>query len=73
MKEMSLSYSEAFHFLEFRHGPMSMVDHESLIVGFTNRSTFLYELPVFNDMKKLGQKSGGWKQCRESKQHRLSL
>lgn len=56
MKEMSLSYSEAFHFLEFRHGPMSMVDHESLIVGFTNRSTFLYELPVFNDMKKLGAK-----------------
>ena len=25
MKEMSLSHSEPFHFMEFRHGPMSMV------------------------------------------------
>ncbi len=25
MKEMTLTHSEPFHFLEFRHGPMSMV------------------------------------------------
>ncbi|MHB8806187.1 MAG: SIS domain-containing protein [Anaerolineaceae bacterium] len=54
MKEMSLSYSEAFHFLEFRHGPMSMVNHQSLIIGFTNQATYSFELPVFNDMQKLG-------------------
>jgi len=54
MKEMSLSYSEAFHFLEFRHGPMSMVNSQSLIVGFTNQATHAFELPVFHDMQKLG-------------------
>ncbi len=54
MKEMSLSYSEAFHFLEFRHGPMSMVNHQSLIVGFTSQNTISFELPVFYDMQKLG-------------------
>jgi glucosamine--fructose-6-phosphate aminotransferase (isomerizing) len=53
MKEMSLSYSEAFHFLEFRHGPMSMVNNRSLIVGFTNQATQKFELPVFRDMQKL--------------------
>jgi glucosamine--fructose-6-phosphate aminotransferase (isomerizing) len=54
MKEMSLSYSEAFHFLEFRHGPMSMVNPQSLIIGFTNDKSYSYELPVFRDMQKLG-------------------
>ena len=33
MKEMSLSYSEAYHSLEFRHGPMSMVGADSLVIG----------------------------------------
>ena len=33
MKEMSLSYSEAYHSLEFRHGPMSMVTERALVVG----------------------------------------
>ncbi len=57
MKEMSLSYSEAFHFMEFRHGPMSMVNKESLIIGFTNGSSLSFELPVFKDMQKLGGKT----------------
>ena len=33
MKEMSLSHSEPFHFLEFRHGPKSMVTETTLMVG----------------------------------------
>jgi glucosamine--fructose-6-phosphate aminotransferase (isomerizing) len=33
MKEMSLSHSEPFHFMEFRHGPMSMVTDTTAIVG----------------------------------------
>jgi len=59
MKEMSLSYSEAFHFLEFRHGPMSMVNNRSLIIGFTNKNTpsYPYEIAVFKDMQKLGGKT----------------
>ena len=38
MKEMTVSYSEAFHMLEFRHGPMSMVNHQSLVVGLVSDS-----------------------------------
>jgi glucosamine--fructose-6-phosphate aminotransferase (isomerizing) len=54
MKEMSLSYSEAYHFLEFRHGPMSMVDSSSLVVGLLEQEQTRYELNVLRDMKKLG-------------------
>jgi len=53
MKEMSLSYSEAYHFLEFRHGPMSMVNEVSLVTGLINSKVFAYEAPVMKDMKKL--------------------
>jgi glutamine---fructose-6-phosphate transaminase (isomerizing) len=54
IKEMSLSHSEAFHFLEFRHGPMSMVNKNALVVGFNDPSLKEYEFPVMADMKKLG-------------------
>ncbi len=33
MKEMSLSVAEPYHFMEFRHGPMSLVDGEHLVVA----------------------------------------
>jgi glutamine---fructose-6-phosphate transaminase (isomerizing) len=32
MKEMSQTVTEPFHFLEFRHGPISMVDNHTLVV-----------------------------------------
>jgi glucosamine--fructose-6-phosphate aminotransferase (isomerizing) len=54
MKEMSLSYSEAYHFLEFRHGPMAMVDSSSLVVGLLEPEQTRNELNVLRDMKKLG-------------------
>jgi len=54
MKEMSLSYSEAYHFLEFRHGPMSMVNKHSLIVAFMSDFGLDLELAVLQDMKKIG-------------------
>jgi glucosamine--fructose-6-phosphate aminotransferase (isomerizing) len=56
MKEMSLSYSEAFHFLEFRHGPMSMVNSRTLIVGLLSETAFLHEATVLKDMASLGAK-----------------
>jgi glucosamine--fructose-6-phosphate aminotransferase (isomerizing) len=34
MKEMSLSHSEPFHVLEFRHGPKSMVTEQTLVIAF---------------------------------------
>ena len=33
MKEMTLTHSEPFHFLEFRHGPKSMVCESALVAG----------------------------------------
>lgn len=54
MKEMSLSYSEAYHFLEFRHGPMSMVNKHSLVVGIIGKNNKHHEFQVLKDMKKLG-------------------
>lgn len=54
MKEMSLSYSEAFHFLEFRHGPMSMVNERTLIVGLLSETALPHELAVLADMRAMG-------------------
>lgn len=54
MKEMSLSYSEAFHFLEFRHGPKSMIEETSLVVGLLSSSARQEELAVLAEMKTLG-------------------
>ena len=50
MKEMSLSNSEAFHTLEFRHGPKSMVDDKTLIVGLVSESSDYQEIPVLQEM-----------------------
>lgn len=54
MKEMSLSYSEAYHFLEFRHGPMSMVNDKTLIVGLMSEKAFKHELRLLLEMRNLG-------------------
>lgn len=54
MKEMSLSYSEAFHFLEFRHGPKSMVDESTLVVGLISEGGQEQELAVLREMQELG-------------------
>lgn len=57
MKEMSLSYSEAYHFLEFRHGPMSVVNDSSIVIGLTDPQRAGYELPVLQDMRNLGART----------------
>jgi len=54
MKEMSLTHSEPFHFLEFRHGPMSMVTENAVIVGLVSEKNFHYEQAVLNEMQALG-------------------
>ena len=54
MKEMSLAYSEAFHPLEFRHGPMSMVSNQSLVVGLLSKNAYAQEIAVLNQMYGLG-------------------
>lgn len=57
MKEMSLSYSEAFHFMEFRHGPKSMVDGTTLVVGLVSDSAQGHELAVLKEAKELGART----------------
>jgi glutamine---fructose-6-phosphate transaminase (isomerizing) len=54
MKEMSLTHSEAFHFMEFRHGPKAMVNTNALIVGLLSEANEGYEHAVLMDIRDLG-------------------
>jgi glutamine---fructose-6-phosphate transaminase (isomerizing) len=54
VKEMSLSWVEAYHTLEFRHGPMSLVDDKTLVIGFTSETIYQPEIDVLRDLQKLG-------------------
>jgi glutamine---fructose-6-phosphate transaminase (isomerizing) len=54
MKEMTLTHSEPFHFLEFRHGPMSMVNEKAVVVGMLSDRNGLQEAKVLSEMKMLG-------------------
>ncbi|MBC7878782.1 MAG: SIS domain-containing protein [Anaerolineales bacterium] len=56
MKEMTLTHSEPFHFLEFRHGPMSMVNENAVVIGMVSESNFSHEKAVLNEMQALGGK-----------------
>jgi glucosamine--fructose-6-phosphate aminotransferase (isomerizing) len=54
MKEMCLTHSESFHFMEFRHGPKAMVNENTLVVGLVSESNAIYELAVLKDVQNLG-------------------
>lgn len=54
LKEMSLSYSEAFHTLEFRHGPMSMVNQQTLMIGLISDAAYDHERTVIKQMQDRG-------------------
>lgn len=54
MKEMTLTHSEPFHFLEFRHGPMSMVNQNAVLVGMLSDVNRVHEAKVLSEMKMLG-------------------
>lgn len=54
MKEMTLTHSEPFHFLEFRHGPMSMVNEKAVVVGMLSDANRSHEAKVLSEMKGLG-------------------
>ena len=55
-KEISLTFSESYHSLEVRHGPMSMVNSRTLVVGLLSDTGRVEQLNVLMDMKKLGAK-----------------
>lgn len=52
-KEVSLTPAEPFHFMEFRHGPMSLVTPETLVVGFLGAHDD-WERPVMAQMAAFG-------------------
>jgi len=54
MKEMTLTHSEAFHFLEFRHGPMSMVSQKAAVIGLVSEVNQEHEVKVLEEMRALG-------------------
>jgi glucosamine--fructose-6-phosphate aminotransferase (isomerizing) len=56
-KEMTCSWSEAYHPLEIRHGPVSVVNEETLVVGFMSDSQLEAEAKVLREMKQLGAKT----------------
>ena len=57
MKEMTLSHSEPFHFMEFRHGPKSMITPDALVVALVSDERRADDLAVVADMQALGART----------------
>lgn len=73
MKEMSLSYSEAFHMLEFRHGPMSMVAQDSLVVGLISPDSPEHDIKVLEEMQTMGATVVAMGQTATEFEHKIQL
>jgi glutamine---fructose-6-phosphate transaminase (isomerizing) len=54
LTEMSVSYGQSFHTLEFRHGPKSIVSARTLIVFLLSERAYSAELDVLEEVKRLG-------------------
>src|SRR5580704_15079672 len=52
--EMSCSYSQIFHALEFRHGPKAIVSPRTCLMFFISQSGQQAEIEVLQEMKELG-------------------
>ena len=54
IKEMSCSYAQVYHTLEFRHGPKAIAGPEVLIVFLLSETGYSAEREVLEEMKDLG-------------------
>ncbi len=54
IKEMALSVAEPYRFMEFRHGPMALVDQEHLVVALLSDKVREYEVGVLREVKQSG-------------------
>jgi glutamine---fructose-6-phosphate transaminase (isomerizing) len=54
VKEMSCSYAQAYHSLEFRHGPRAIVGPKTLVTFLLSESAYEAELEVLQETKELG-------------------
>jgi glucosamine--fructose-6-phosphate aminotransferase (isomerizing) len=52
--EMSCSYSQSFHTLEFRHGPKAVVSPATCLTFFLSKDGYEAEAEVLGEMKELG-------------------
>jgi glucosamine--fructose-6-phosphate aminotransferase (isomerizing) len=56
MKEMSLNHSEPFHFMEFRHGPKSMITSSAQVIGLRSSVNQAHEQKVLDELGVMGGK-----------------
>lgn len=56
-KEMTCSWAEVYHVMEFRHGPMSVVAPSALVVGLISDSAAKDEIRVLSEMKAKGART----------------
>ncbi len=56
LQEMSLSYSQAYHPMEYRHGPISLIDARSLVVMLYSHETATEEATLVADLQAKGAK-----------------
>jgi glucosamine--fructose-6-phosphate aminotransferase (isomerizing) len=54
VKEMSCSYAQCFHTLEFRHGPKAIVSPETLVTFLLSETGYEDETEVLQEVKGLG-------------------
>jgi glutamine---fructose-6-phosphate transaminase (isomerizing) len=54
VNEMSVSYAQNFHTLEFRHGPKSIVGPETLVIFLLSEAGYDAECEVLQEIKGLG-------------------
>ena len=54
LTEMSCSYGQSFHTLEFRHGPKSIVSPRSLVILLLSERHYAAELEMLEEVKQLG-------------------
>ena len=52
--EMSVSYAQSFHTLEFRHGPKSVVSPDTLVIFLVSETGYDAECGVLEEIKSLG-------------------
>ena len=54
LKEMALETTEVFHPMEYRHGPISTADNETLVTLYLSDSGYEQEVKLIPELKELG-------------------
>jgi glutamine---fructose-6-phosphate transaminase (isomerizing) len=54
MKEMTQTHTEPYYFLEFRHGPKSMVNEHAVVIGLLSERWRDFEAQVLDEMEDIG-------------------